>query len=214
LRGNEVLKKLVISIGLVACIAIGLAVKFSGKNNNSLDDSFKEFTYAESTNGALKKIRNPKYLDELVGYTELIVKGEVLDIKEVSTSYNMQEGTAEKAISDLNGGKSSYTVHGVEYTIRISDTIKGKSSSNEIILYLLKDEEDLRPEMIQGDNYIFLLNWNDHIKRYIDIHPTAGYYKVGKGEKVSPVYKGTAEFKDLQDKDYDKVKTIIKNKVK
>lgn len=62
-----------------------------------------------------------------------------------------------------------------------------------------------------GERYIFILEWNDNIGKYIAFHPSVSYLKVDDDYRVDPVYKMTREFSELEDQNYDKVKDTIED---
>lgn len=215
------MKKLLISLSIVLCVSLGAVITIGllDKNKNIISNKpedllYEEFSYGESSSGSRIIIKNPKDLAEMVGYAELIIKGEVIAISDVSKSFSLKEGTPEKAVADQTGGRTTYTVESTDNIIKISDTLKGTAPGSEITVSLPKGEESFSHQIAKGESYIFFLLWNEYLGKYMVIHPTASYFKINSDGKITSIYKKASEYVELDGKSFDDVKKKIKDKVK
>ncbi|WP_217594410.1 hypothetical protein [Cohnella sp. GbtcB17] len=200
---------------LIACTVLAVtvysSVELSGNKTKAAEEPAVESQIVETASGRLIQIRNPQSLKELVDHSPLIVKGEIVKAENVQEEVQLIEGTPERTAVDAQGGKSTHIRSGTNYTISVTDVIKGQLEDKEIILFIREDEINLRPELKISDELIFNLAFSEPIGRYIDVHPVAGYLKVNADNKVIPMFDSTKEFANLKNEAYDEVKRKIKD---
>ncbi|MCC3373866.1 hypothetical protein [Cohnella sp. REN36] len=204
------------SIVLACCVAVVAgAVVFAGERAKSpgtaSPEPYVESQVIETPSGFRVHIRNPKRLDEVVNYAKYIVEGKIVAAEDLAEPISLQEGTPERAISEQSGMGAVQTRHGTNYTIQVLDSIKGQLQDQKITMYLTDDDQSYRPKLSVGEQYIFLLDWNDAIGRYVDFHPYASYFKVDASNKVKTIYKSTTDFSELDNQSFDKVRQKIKD---
>ncbi|RED75695.1 hypothetical protein [Cohnella phaseoli] len=204
-----------ILIVCAAFVALAITVYSSGEltdtKSMAAEESPVKPRIVETTSGRLIQITDPKDLKELVDHSTLIVKGTIIKADNVQEEIQLLEGSPERAAVEAQGGNPTHIRSGINYTIKVSDVIKGQLDYQEITMYITEDGISLRPEMNIGDQFIFNLAFNKTIDRFIDVHPIAGYLKVDPENIVKPMFNSTKEFSNLDNKSYDEVKRIIKD---
>lgn len=201
--------KLIIGLSILAII-VATIVTFNLKENKYSGLIIKPSYTAISdvcldSAGALMRITNPKYTSEIVNSSDIIVKGQIISVNSETKTFKMQEGTPEKALADIRGSSPIYYVTGTNYTIKVFDIIKGNNITEDIVLYIPNVYKELVPELLDKDSFVFCLNWNDNLGKYIYGHPSASFFKVDKNENVKPVYNQTSDFYNLTE--YNKLKS-------
>lgn len=201
---------------LLTCLALAItggSILYSQSLNekNAIEDNYVESQFVESPTGQSILVKNPRKIDEVANYANLIVEGEIVGINELEEEIQMGEGTIEKEVTEKTTGESTFTRRGTDYTVQVLDTIKGNLQNQEITIYRSDNAYGIHPDMKVGERYIFLLEWNENIGKYFAFHPSASYLKVDETDNIEPVYKMTKEFSDLEDQNYDKVKDTIRD---
>ncbi|MCM3626759.1 hypothetical protein M3194_05220 [Paenibacillus glycanilyticus] len=200
---------------LIACATLAISVysyiDLSNIKTTAVEVPPAESHIVETTSGRLIKITDPRDLKDLVSHSALITKGKIINIENVQEEIPLIEGTPERAATEAQGGKATHTRTGTNYTISVSEVLKGQLDNQEIIMYISEDEIGLRPELKIGDELIFNLYFNKTIGKYIDVHPRAAYLRVNVDKKVKPMFDKIKEFKELENESYDEVKKKIKD---
>ena len=205
------MKKKYILLTCLALVITGGYILYSQLlyENNTIGDNYIESQFVESPTGQSVLVKNPRKIDEVANYANLIVEGEIVGISELEEEIQLGDGTIEKEVTAKTTGESTFTRRGTDYTVQVLDTIKGDLQNQEITIYRSDNAYGIHPDMKVGEKYIFLLEWNKNIGKHFAFHPSASYLKVDEAGNVQPVYKTTREFSDLEDQNYEKVKDTI-----
>ncbi len=217
------MKKITFKLGVGLSVLVILAVSFASyyiyENKESdliIKPSYTETSYVEAKlgAGALMKIKNPKYVAEIVNSSDIIVKGQIIEVRSETNSIKLQEGSPEKALTDKRGKSDNENITGTNYTIKVIDTLKGESLPENITLYIPYIYEDLVPVLLNDDTYVLCLTWNKDIEKYIFGHPSASFYYVDENQIIKSFYDQTSDFDDFTGKTYDKLKDKLVDEVK
>ncbi|MBD3922078.1 hypothetical protein H8B09_25170 [Paenibacillus sp. PR3] len=205
------MKKYILLVCAALAVTVYSSIELSDTKSKAAEAPSVKSRIVETASGRLIRITDPRDLKDLVSHSTLIVKGKIIKTENVQEEIQLIEGTPERAAVDAQGGKSTRIRSGTNYTISVSDVIKGQPDNQEITVYISEDEISLRPELKIGDELIFNLAFNKTIGRYTDVHPSAGYLKVNADNKVKPMFDGTNEISSLENESYDEVKRKIRD---
>lgn len=210
------IKNLKLSIGLAifAVMAVSLVSYYLYQNNEKeivIKPSYTETSYVEANlgAGALMKIKNPKYTAEIVNTSDIIIKGEISSSDIETKTIELKEGTPERAIADKRGDPSTSEVRGTNLSVKVLETLKEDKLPENVTVYIPDIYKYLVPNLQENNMYIFCLNYNNDLGKYIFCHPSASFYQVEKDGKIKSFYDQTSDFYDFTGKPYDKFKTKL-----
>ncbi|CAI6084917.1 hypothetical protein [Cohnella sp. JJ-181] len=203
------MKKYVLIVSAALAVTVYSSIELSKTKTKAADELSVKSRIVETTSGRLIQILDPQNLKDLVSHSTLIVKGQIIKTDYVQEEIQLIEGTPERTVVEAQGGRPTHIRSGTNYTISVSDVIKGQLGHQEVTMYIPEDEINLRPELKIGDELIFNLAFSKPIGRYIDVHPIAGYLKVNDDNKVRPMFDKGKEFSNLNNASYDEVKKMI-----
>jgi hypothetical protein len=141
------------------------------------------------------------------------VKGEITSSENEKKTIELKDGTPEKALADKRGDAGTSEVSGTNLTVKIIDTLKGEKLPKNIIVYIPGIYEDLVPNLQNNNVYIFCLNWNNDLGKYIFGHPSASFFEVNRDGKIKSFYDQTSDFYDFTGKPYDKFKSKLVDEI-
>jgi hypothetical protein len=104
--------------------------------------------------------------------------------------YSAKNSSAEEQISKKLGTANTNTIEIYPVEVSITQTIKGDiEKGSAIIIYRSAMTVDYEPELIEGNEMVFVTNKNDFWDGYIAVHPHAGYFYLTEENIVYPAYR-------------------------